>query len=102
LVLQHDTLRGGIEVSQEGQVMKGYRATVERQMVKVYGTLTEKDRRRYAAVEAVKLGHGGVQYIADLFGCDPETIRHGAHDIEQLPEDEAAGRVRKKGGPEAS
>ena len=35
----------------------------------------------------------GVQYIADLFGCDPATIRHGAQDIEQLPEDEAIGRI---------
>ena len=61
-----------------------------------------KDRRRYAAVEAEKLGHGGVQYIADLFGCDPQTIHHGAQDMEQLPADEAEGRVRKKGGPQAS
>jgi hypothetical protein len=79
-----------------------YQAAVERQMVKLYDALSEKDRRRYAAVEALKLGHGGVQYIADLFGCDPDTIRHGAQDMEQLPEDEAAGRVRKKGGPQAS
>ena len=66
----------------------------------MYDSLSEKDRRRYAAVEAEKLGHGGVQYIAGLFGCDPHTIDHGAQDIEQLPEDEAQGRVRKKGGAE--
>ncbi len=59
-----------------------------------------KDRRRYAAVEALK--QGGVQYIAELFDCHPHTIRHGAADIERLPVDEAAGRVRKKGGPQAS
>ena len=82
--------------------MYGYKAVVEQQMVKLYDALSEKDRRRYAAVEALKLGHGGVQYIADLFGCDPDTIRRGGQDIEQLPEDEAAGRVRKKGGPQAS
>jgi hypothetical protein len=82
--------------------MHGYEAAVERHMVRLYGSLSEKDRRRYAAVEAVKLGHGGVQYIADLFSCDPDTIRHGAQDIEQLPEDEAVGRVRKKGRSEAS
>jgi hypothetical protein len=82
--------------------MIGYSTAVERQMVTLYGSLSEKDRRRYAAVEAVKFGHGGVQYIADLFGCDPHTIRHGAQDIEQLPADEAAGRVRKKGRPQAS
>ena len=82
--------------------MMGYSAAVERQMVTLYGSLSEKDRRRYAAVEAVKFGRGGVQYIATLFDCDPHTIRHGAQDIEQLPADEAHGRVRKKGRPQAS
>jgi hypothetical protein len=71
-------------------------------MVRLYGSLSEKDRRRYAAVEAEKLGYGGVQYIADLFGCDPHTIRHGAEDIEQLPADLAEFRIRKKGGPKKS
>jgi hypothetical protein len=82
--------------------MKAYSQAVERQMVRLYESLSEKDRRRYAAVEALKLEHGGVQYIAELFDCDPHTIRHGAEDVEQLPTDEAAGRVRKKGGPKAS
>ena len=86
----------------EGLAMKAYSQAVERQMVRLYESLSEKDRRRYAAVEALKLEHGGVQYIAELFDCDPHTIRHGAEDIEQLPVDEAAGRVRKKGGPQAS
>jgi hypothetical protein len=89
-------------VKLEGLMMIGYSDSVELQMVTLYGSLSEKDRRRYAAVEAVKFGHGGVRYIADLFGCDPDTIRHGAHDIEQLPADEAEGRVRKKGRPQAS
>ena len=82
--------------------MNGYSAAVERHMVKLYDSLSEKDRRRYAAVEAVKLGQGGVQYIADLFGCDPHTIRHGEQDIAQLPVDAAKDRIRKKGGPEES
>jgi hypothetical protein len=86
----------------EDAAMLGYSSTVERHMVSLYGSLSEKDRRRYAAVEAEKFGHGGVQYIATLFGCDPHTIRHGAEDIEQLPVDAAAGRVRKKGRPQAS
>ena len=79
-----------------------YSPAVERHMVKLYESLSEKDRRRYAAVEAEKLGHGGVQYVAQLFACDPETIRRGAQDIERLPADEAEGRVRKKGGPQTS
>lgn len=81
---------------------KVYSAAVERHMVRLYHSLSEKDRRRYAAVEAEKLGHGGLQYVSDLFDCDPNTIRHGAEDIEQLPADVADGRVRKKGGPKES
>ena len=63
-----------------------------------YQTLSEKDRRRYAAVEAVKLGHGGQAYIASLFDCDPDTIAVGGRDVAELPSDAAAGRIRKKGG----
>ncbi|MEM6474413.1 MAG: hypothetical protein AAF802_33070 [Planctomycetota bacterium] len=77
--------------------MDSYDSAVERHMQALYRTLSEKDRRRYAAVEAEKLGHGGVEYIAKLFGCHRDTIRQGRVDIETLPEDPAEGRVRKKG-----
>jgi hypothetical protein len=77
--------------------MQGYSSTVEDHMLVLYESLSEKDRRRYAAVEAEKLGHGGIQYVADLFGCDADTVRRGSRDIEELPQDSAAGRVRKKG-----
>lgn len=82
--------------------MREYSAATERHMVRLYDSLSEKDRRRYAAVEAEKLGHGGVQYIADLFECDPATVRHGAEDIERLPVDEAESRIRKRGGAKES
>jgi hypothetical protein len=82
--------------------MDRYQKQVEFQMVNFYRSLSEKDRRRYAAVEAGKLGHGGVAYIARLFDCDPDTIRHGQTDVEQLPLDAAEGRVRKKGRSEES
>ena len=82
--------------------MDGYGKRVELQMVNFYRSLSEKDRRRYAAVEAGKLGHGGVAYVARLFGCDPDTVRRGLADIERLPEDAAQDRVRKKGGPKES
>jgi len=82
--------------------MRTYSSRIEKQMVNLYGSLSEKDRRRYAAVEAAKLEHGGTAYMAELFGCDPDTIRQGRYDVEQLPEDSAVGRVRKKGGSTAS
>jgi hypothetical protein len=76
--------------------MEAYSADVEAKMERLYGWLSEKDRRRYAAVEAAKLGHGGVEYIARLLSCDPKTIRQGMKDLDE-PEDPADGRVRKKG-----
>lgn len=82
--------------------MSVYAPGVCEHMKAFYESLSEKDRRRYAAVEAEKLGHGGLEYIASVLGCDAKTIRHGRSDLEQLPADEAAGRTRKKGGPPAS
>lgn len=79
-----------------------YPSALERHMKAFYESLSEKDRRRYAAVEAEKFGHGGVEYIANLFACDPKTIEHGRADVAELPADEAEGRVRKKGGPKES
>jgi hypothetical protein len=79
--------------------MNRYPIDIEQRMQALYRSLSEKDRRRYAAIEAEKVGHGGLAYVTKLFGCDPETVRHGQEDLAQLPQDEAAGRVRKKGGP---
>jgi hypothetical protein len=76
--------------------MEVYSADVEAMMRRLSSWLSEKDRRRYAAVEATKLGHGGVEYIARLLSCDPKTIRQGLQDLE-APEDPSGPRVRKKG-----
>ena len=35
----------------------------------LFASLSERDRRRSAAVEAAKLGPGGTTYLAHLFGC---------------------------------
>jgi len=82
--------------------MDTYSPVVERHMVELYKSLSEKDRRRYAAVEAEKLGHGGIEYVARLFGCDEDTVHRGMQDVVQLPKDAALGRVRKKGRPNES
>ncbi len=80
--------------------MMTYNARVEQAMKTFYDSLREKDRRRYAAVEAAKLGQGGTEYIAALLGCDPKTIRHGQQDLAALPA-VPRERCRKKGGDES-
>jgi hypothetical protein len=42
-----------------------------------YATLSEKDQRRYAAVEAARLGHGGIEYVAEVLQCSRRTIERG-------------------------
>ena len=61
-----------------------------------YESLSERDRRRYAAIEASKLSHGGIEYVARVLGCDPKTVRRGQAELLNPP-DLPAERVRKKG-----
>jgi hypothetical protein len=77
---------------------KMYSPEIERLLCQYYQSLSEKDRRRFAALEAIKLGHGGTRYIATVLGCDPQTVKDGMRDLTHLPDDPAGGRVRKPGG----
>jgi len=77
---------------------KTYRPEIEQLLRQYYQSLSEKDRRRFAALEAVKLGHGGTRYIAKVLGCDPQTVKEGRRELKQLPDDPAGSRVRKPGG----
>jgi hypothetical protein len=76
--------------------MDAYAPGIERMMKRLFDSLREHDRRRYAAIEATKLGYGGVEYIARVLGCDPKTIRQGQAELEG-GDDLDTGRVRKKG-----
>ncbi len=60
-------------------------------------TLSEKDRRRFAAIEAGQRGYGGIVYIAGVLGCSTKTIERGIKELDHLPDDPAAGRVRRPG-----
>ena len=83
-----------------GGIMAPYSQDVEEAMKTFFGSLREKDRRRYAAVEAAKLGVGGIAYLANLLGIDPKTIRQGESDLKCLP-DMPPEDVRKKGAAES-
>jgi hypothetical protein len=59
--------------------------------------LSEKDRRAYAAVEAYKIGNGGVTAISRLLGMSHEKIKKGREELDDpglLPSD---GRQRHSG-----
>jgi hypothetical protein len=75
-----------------------YSAPVLAQVRAFYATLSEKDQRRYAAVEARRLGYGGIEYVAEVLECSRRTIERGLSELDELPHDPAAGRVRRPGG----
>lgn len=43
--------------------------------------LDEKQRRMYAGLESLKLGHGGDAHIALLLGMDPHTVARGRQEL---------------------
>lgn len=61
-----------------------------------YSILDEKQRRLYAGLESVKLGHGGDVKIARLFGLDVHTVAKGRQDV--FGSDVGMHRTRKAGG----
>ncbi|NQT59545.1 MAG: ISAzo13 family transposase [Bacteroidetes bacterium] len=72
---------------------------------KLVPLLTESQRRKYLGLEAVSLGHGGVQEISRLTGASRTTISQGIKELEDLVSDPKAKsgtkgemRVRKSGG----
>ena len=79
--------------------MTPYPEATEKFMRKFYQTLSEKDRRRYAAVEAQKLGHGGVTYMSKVLGCAQSTISIGIRELSELPDNSGyEARIRRAGG----
>ena len=76
-----------------------YCEEIESEMLKFYTSLSEKDKRRYAAIEAKKIGHGGIKYISELFGCHRNTITGGKNEIKNIePEKFNNQGIREKGG----
>jgi hypothetical protein len=43
--------------------------------------LNEKQRRLYAGLESLKLGHGGDAHIASILGLDPHTVAKGRQEL---------------------
>jgi Rhodopirellula transposase DDE domain len=74
-----------------------YSDEIEQAMRILYASLSERDRRRYAAIEAAKLGYGGITYIASVLGCSYKTIIKGQFDLAVLSD----GMVLRKRIPKA-
>jgi hypothetical protein len=61
-----------------------------------YSLLDEQQRRLYAGLESLKLGHGGDQKLAEFLGLDAHTVARGRQQL--LQQDVTFDHVRKTGG----
>lgn len=65
-------------------------------IVLFFSLLDEKQRRLYAGLESLKLGHGGDRKMAELLGLDAGTVARGRQQL--LDRDVDVERVRRAGG----
>ncbi len=66
-----------------------------------FSCLSEKNRRHYAAIEALKFERGGNSYISELLGIDRKTIIQGQKELAALSEQREqvpASKQRRSGG----
>jgi hypothetical protein len=64
-----------------------------------HSRLSEKDRRHYAAVEAIKLGRGGITYISKVLGVDRDTVSQGTKELLSLIEDTSCAELQRQRRP---
>jgi hypothetical protein len=61
-----------------------------------YGLLDEQQRRLFAGLESIRLGHGGDTLLSDFLGLDVHTVARGRQQL--LEQNVISGRMRRLGG----
>lgn len=61
-----------------------------------YSLLDEQQRRLFAGLESMKLGHGGDSVLAEFLGLDPHTVARGRQQL--LDQKVTIGSTRRSGG----
>jgi hypothetical protein len=61
-----------------------------------YGLLDEQQRRLFAGLESIRLGHGGDTLLGDFLGLDVHTVARGRQQL--LDQNVVSGRSRRTGG----
>jgi len=61
-----------------------------------YSLLDEQQRRLFAGLESIKLGHGGDIAVAAFLSLDPHTVARGRQQL--LDQNVTSGRTRRSGG----
>ena len=80
--------------------MTKYNQEIELKMQQYFSSLNQKEKRHYAALESLKLSHGGKKYIGDLLGISQYCIRMGIKELNnsELKAQIPKGKQRRPGG----
>ena len=65
-----------------------------------YGLLDEQQRRLFAGLESIRLGHGGDTLLGDFLDLDVHTVARGRQQV--LDQNVLSGRTRRTGGGRTS
>ena len=68
------------------------------QMNLLLSRLDEQQQRWYVALEAKKLGHGGITLLSQITGGSADTIRRGRDELDEELNSRPVDRVRLPGG----
>lgn len=68
------------------------------QMNLLISRLDEQQRRWYVALEARKLGHGGIELMSQITGLSVPTIRRGQQELDEELAYRPVERIRQPGG----
>jgi len=71
---------------------------IHHQMNVFLSRLDEQQRRWYVALEAQKVGHGGIERMTQISGMDIGTIRRGSRELATDLEERPVDRIRLPGG----
>ena len=69
---------------------------VQAAIVLFYSLLDEQQRRLFAGLESLKLGHGGDRKLAQLLGLGEDTVARGRREL--IDKEILTQRVRRSGG----
>jgi len=76
-------------------------AQVQEKFRQCHRTLNERQRRQWAAAEALSLGRGGMTIVSLALRMSPNTIKKGMLELEKRRaglEDDDDARIRRSGG----
>ena len=72
-------------------------ATIRVKYLALIDDLDERGRRRWAATEAMAIGHGGIVAVSKATGLSDRTVRNGIQEL-RSPSSLTASRQRRAGG----